>query len=109
MFEQTDPQAVLRAENEVLRRMLFGLGGKSPDVPTMATPAPAAQDAAQQTPGDDTFCMREKPLAMAYVPCQAWRELMEPAEALRAGTLFRELDKPFRGRTVTVKKQGGNV
>lgn len=36
-------------------------------------------------------------LAMAYVPYQQFRDLYEPEEALNAGTLFRELDKPFYG------------
>ena len=35
------------------------------------------------------------PLAMAYTPDQAWRELYEDDEALSRGTLFRELDFPF--------------
>ena len=37
-------------------------------------------------------------LAMAYVPFQEFRDLNEPDEALAAGTLFRELDKPFYGQ-----------
>ena len=42
--------------------------------------------------------LRGMPLAMAYVP---WQELgctYEPMQALRAGTIFPELDKPFYGR-----------
>jgi len=37
-------------------------------------------------------------LAMAYVPFQEFRDLYEPEEALSAGSLFRELDKPFYGQ-----------
>ena len=37
------------------------------------------------------------PLAMAYVPMQSWREIYECDKALMRGTLFCELDKPFRG------------
>lgn len=37
-------------------------------------------------------------LAMAYVPFQEFRDLYEPDEALSAGTLFRELEKPFYGQ-----------
>ena len=37
-------------------------------------------------------------LAMASVPNQKWRHLMEPEEALCRGTIFRELDLPFEGR-----------
>ena len=36
-------------------------------------------------------------IGMAYVPWQKMGELNEPAQALRSGTLFPELDKPFYG------------
>lgn len=35
-------------------------------------------------------------LAMAYVPWQQFRDLYESDEALHWGTIFRELNKPFR-------------
>lgn len=38
------------------------------------------------------------PLAMAYVPIQSFDSTYSPEKALRCGTLFAELDKPFRGR-----------
>ncbi len=37
------------------------------------------------------------PLAMAYVPMQAFRCLHSPEQALESGTLFKELDLPFLG------------
>lgn len=37
------------------------------------------------------------PIAMAYVPWQRFDKVYEPAQALRAGTLFPELEKPFLG------------
>ena len=37
-------------------------------------------------------------LAMAYVPWQKFHETYEPAKALKVGTIFPELDKPFLGR-----------
>ncbi len=37
-------------------------------------------------------------LAMAYVPWQEWGELYSEEAALRNGTLFPDLDKPFLGR-----------
>lgn len=40
-------------------------------------------------------CLPGRSLAMVYSPCQEFRELYEPEEALSKGTLFRELDKPF--------------
>lgn len=39
----------------------------------------------------------ELPLAMAYVPSQTWRKLYDGDKALKAGTLFQELDLPFLG------------
>lgn len=35
------------------------------------------------------------PIAMAYVPWQQWRKIYEPKEALKRGTIFKELDLPF--------------
>ena len=40
----------------------------------------------------------EMALTMAYVPWQQFSETYEPAKALRQGTIFPELDKPFYGR-----------
>lgn len=37
------------------------------------------------------------PLAMAYVPWQRFCETYAPAEALKRGTIFPELDLPFLG------------
>ena len=37
------------------------------------------------------------PLAMAYVPMQSFGEIYECDKALMRGTIFCELDKPFRG------------
>lgn len=43
-------------------------------------------------------CMKNKPLAMAYVPWQYFKDVYEPDRALRCGTIFPELDKPFLGK-----------
>lgn len=40
----------------------------------------------------------EMALTMAYVPWQQFSETYEPAKALKIGTIFPELDKPFYGR-----------
>jgi len=37
-------------------------------------------------------------VAMAYVPFQQFSKVYTPEQALDAGTLFPELDKPFYGR-----------
>lgn len=37
------------------------------------------------------------PLAMAYVPMQKFTNLYSAADGYRAGTLFKDLDLPFKG------------
>ena len=37
------------------------------------------------------------PLAMAYVPWQMWRKLYDEEKGFSCGTIFEELNKPFRG------------
>ena len=44
---------------------------------------------------EDMDCMKEMPIAMAYVPWQQWRMIYDPKEALKRGTIFQELDLPF--------------
>lgn len=41
--------------------------------------------------------LRGMPVAMAYVPWQEWRCLHEADKGFCRGTIFEELDKPFRG------------
>lgn len=38
------------------------------------------------------------PLAMAYVPWQEWRDIYEADKGFCHGTIFKELNKPFRGK-----------
>ena len=44
--------------------------------------------------------LRNLPLTMAYVPFQSIEGTYSRDEALKAGTLFPNLDKPFLGRRV---------
>ncbi len=50
----------------------------------------------------NNFCndrLKDLPIAMAYVPLQAFRDLYEDeTRALCNGTLFEELYKPFEGK-----------
>ncbi len=39
----------------------------------------------------------DRPLASVYAPIQRWQDAYNEEEALRRGTLFKELDKPFLG------------
>lgn len=52
-------------------------------------------------PRSNCGCSRESlsdfALAMAYVPWQNWNCPYAAEKALHCGTIFKELDKPFRG------------
>ena len=39
--------------------------------------------------------LEDMTLAMAYVPYQQWRDLYDPNEGFKRGTIFKELDFPF--------------
>lgn len=40
-------------------------------------------------------CSHEQPIAMATIPCQTWKETYDLCKALKEGTIFPELNKPF--------------
>lgn len=43
-------------------------------------------------------CRPKSPvLAMAYVSCQEWRNILSAEKGFCHGTIFEELNKPFRG------------
>lgn len=39
-------------------------------------------------------------VGMVYVPIQKWVSIYPPCQALLRGTIFQELDKPFKGGCV---------
>lgn len=41
--------------------------------------------------------INDMPIGMAYVPRQKWQDIYEKDKAIMRGTLFAELDKPFKG------------
>ena len=43
------------------------------------------------------YC-ENQPIAVAYVPCQQFRNLYDLPRARQVGTIFAELDKPFTGK-----------
>ena len=45
-----------------------------------------------------TDVLQEFPVAMAYVPWQQWRKLHDLGYGFQCGTIFQELEKPFRGK-----------
>lgn len=57
------------------------------------------QTMSRQRPGS---CSRDQlfglPLAIAYVPWQQWNQTCPLDKALKIGTIFPELDKPFLGK-----------
>lgn len=46
----------------------------------------------------DSSSLGKMAIAMGYVPWQYFNTTYEPAKALKVGTIFPELDKPFYGR-----------
>ncbi len=48
----------------------------------------------------DNVALKDLPLTMAYVPMQSIESTYDENEALKAGTLFPNLDKPFLGRKI---------
>lgn len=49
---------------------------------------------------EDEIVLSRMPIGMAYVPMQKFQSLYSPESAFCAGTLFKELDKPFLGSEV---------
>ena len=60
------------------------------------TPSPCMEAPCVADPKNGVL-LGDLPLVMAYVPSQSWRQLYDEAKALKAGTLFQELDLPFMG------------
>ena len=47
--------------------------------------------------GDNGYTEHDFVPAMAYVPWQEWQNIYEAEKGFHKGTIFEELDKPFRG------------
>lgn len=98
MYEKNQPSAMRRSGDEFLRRMRSSeLPERSMPVLNRAAPNPYAASSAGCA-GTGSSSMPS--LAMVYAPVQEWRCLLTPSEALPEGSLFRELIKPFQGRSV---------
>ncbi|SHO48439.1 spore coat associated protein CotJA [Anaerocolumna xylanovorans] len=52
-------------------------------------------------------CLDKLPLAMSYVPMQKWRNIYDTGAAMKAGTIFQELDLPFLGAGNMCRGRGG--
>lgn len=82
--------------------------GSSPDYmrrPNCGCSTPAAKPACSCPsfqPIDPSCTRRDDPLAdmpiaMAYVPWQVWRCPLEAEKGFQCGTIFEDLNKPFKG------------
>lgn len=110
MFERTNQQSSRRGEDDMLRRMLFGTNGSRrpmpapQDLPVMEQVSPQSATGGMNggAPDDALYsaCINACSLAMVYSPVQEWQELFPIDRALCEGTLFRELAKPFKGKTL---------
>lgn len=63
-----------------------------PKPPKPERPAPMPEDCSC-----DLSVVDRLPVGATYAPMQVFRNLYSPEEALCRGTLFKELDLPFRG------------
>ena len=59
----------------------------------------AVEKSARESKFNNTM-LKNLPLTMAYVPFQQIEGTYDQDEALKAGTLFPNLDKPFLGRKI---------
>ena len=119
MYDKNQPTAARRSSDEFLRRMRSGeFSGRS--LPTMNRPTQAPTQTPSNSSNGSNSCNQNScnggnsgaacpgdtgnaampSLAMVYAPVQEWRCLLSPQDALSEGTMFRELIKPFRGRTI---------
>ena len=74
--------------NDPLVRFLSTAGGGACCEEAPVTPLPQ---------GKENGCLAGRSLAMVYSPCQEFEGVYEPLAGLAAGTIFRELEKPFYG------------
>ena len=50
------------------------------------------------TENDRDDALEGMSIAMAYVPWQSWRHIYEAGKGFHRGTIFEELDLPFKGK-----------
>lgn len=109
MFERTNQPSPRRGDDDMLRRMLFGTNGSRrqmsapQDRPVMEQVSPQSAGVGTNGNTDDapfSACIDACSLAMVYAPVQEWQDLFPIERALCEGTLFRELAKPFKGKTL---------
>ena len=80
-----------KINDQLLCRMLGEDGGVSP-----VCNVPLGCDGTK-----DGWGLSGVPLAMVYAPIQAFENIYTEGEALMAGTIFKDLDLPFMGKSIT--------
>lgn len=66
--------------------------------PSCQLPCPPEQTCMDPTSAHECTYDRERfPVAMMYVPWQKWCQPYELEHGLKVGTIFPDLNKPFRG------------
>ena len=107
--DRLDPRMLARIANEQNRgKVGCGCDGAEREVPhgmPYASPMPRENAVLQNSCGCGCGCNNNSnysadfnhTLAMVYSPLQEFQNLYCEEEALTAGTIFRELDKPFYG------------
>ncbi len=95
---------VRRSNDEFLRRMLGGDLVAENVLPMMnTTPTPPMKPSCQGDEGSSCpigkcpKTIKAPALAMVYSPMQCWQNIFEPEEALKNGTMFKDLFLPFYG------------
>lgn len=105
MIEKSNPSTGRRQDEDLLRRSRFGnngfrrgIGSFDPSARPVMEQVSSGSDTPDNGDGGEEFAARR--LAMAYIPKQAWRNVLSLESALMNGTIFRELVLPFEGRSV---------
>lgn len=75
--------------NDYMRRGNYGRNSRNMNCHSViSTPVFASEECEK---------IENMPIAMSYVPWQTWKNIYSPEQALRVGTIFEELNKPFCG------------
>lgn len=70
-----------------------------------AAPEPVSRQPRRTEVSSPSNCRSNKndplsgmPVAMAYVPWQTWQNIYDARKGFQCGTIFQDLNKPFRGK-----------
>ena len=83
-------------ENKINDQLLYRMLGQEVGVSPACDVSPSCGGKS-----DNSWGLVGVPLAMVYAPLQDFENIYEEGDALMAGTIFKDLDLPFMGKTVT--------